>query len=184
MKIANKYITALAMWIVCVAPSRAETCVQADHDFQVEKTEDSYRVSYRGRSVYELDFNALNDLYGGNPPATNCDNDLSSRDIIAIVAGWKRDLLVAFGIVRDMNGEAVKLNKLSWLPHNGTFDPIQLVKKKELLVHYGELLTRICWNVTGEETWKFNSNPHEREAGECNATTAPFGSDQYLIPID
>lgn len=163
--------------------SAQEVCPQADPDFSVVKYLDKFDVFFKNTQVYRIETNELNDLFGGKQPTISCEHDIKSRNVIGIVVGWKFDLLIAFGILRDIDGRAIRLNKLSWSPHSGSFDPIA-VDGDEILAYYGNSWTRICWNLRGSQTWSFGTDskrppPH----GECTTSLGPKGPSQYLISV-
>ena len=133
-----------------IHPAAADlVCTQADSDFVIRKSELKYDIEYKTILVHRIGAAQLRDLFGGKPPITECDVGLSSHNVMGVVAGWKRDLLIAFGIVRDVNGRPIRLNMLSWSPHSGSFSPIALNGPNEFVVRYGSFNTRICWNRGG-----------------------------------
>jgi hypothetical protein len=158
-------------------------CLQADQDFVIRKTESWYALEYKGSEIYRIEPGQLSDLYGGKTPTVKCDVGLSSRNVMGVVVGWNKDLLVAFGVVRDKNGRPVRVNVLSWLPHSGSFDPIILNNQDEFVVRYETFVTRICWNRGARQRWEFSNQQTQDDPGPCSTMDAPFGADQYLIPV-
>ena len=136
-----------------------------------------------GSQIHRIESPQLRDLFGGKTPIIDCDTALSSRDVMGVVVGWKKDLLVAFGVVRDKNGRPVRVNMLSWSPHAGSFDPITLSDSAEFTVRYGTFVTRICWNRGARQRWEFSNQQTADDPGPCTTIEAPFGGDQYLVPV-
>lgn len=158
-------------------------CPQADQNFLIWKTDSWYDLEYKGSQIHRIEPAQLKDLFGGKTPTVDCDVALSSRDVMGVVVGWKKDLLIAFGVVRDQSGRPVRVNKLSWVPHAGSFDPIILKNQSEFIVRYGTFVTRICWNRGGRQRWEFSNQQTSDDPGPCSTMDAPFGADQYLIPV-
>jgi hypothetical protein len=178
------------MWALAFAPqaiaaayAAESACPQADGNFVIRKTEAWYDLEYKGTQIYRIEPSRLRDLYGGKTPSVLCDNALSSREVMGVVVGWKKDLLIAFGVVRDKNGRPVRVNILSWSPHAGSFDPVVLNDKAEFVVRYGTFVTRICWSGGAKQRWEFSSQQTREDPGPCTTLEAPFGADQYLVPV-
>lgn len=166
-----------------VTPVSAQTvCPQIDPDFTVVKWIDKYDILYKNSQVYRVEPAALNDLFGDAVPIITCDVDIGSKDIIGLVVGWKLDLLVAFGILRDLEGHPIRINRLSWTPHSTKFDPIK-IEGQDILAHYGNSWTRICWNRGGSQTWQFSTDTSPPSSASCSSTRGPKGSDQYLVSV-
>ncbi|MBY5415362.1 hypothetical protein [Rhizobium leguminosarum] len=175
----------VAAAILFSTPSYADekACPQADPSFVIRKTESWYDLEYKGSQIHRIESKQLNDLFGGKLPATDCDVALSSRDVMGIVVGWKKDLLIVFGVLRDPQGRPLRVNMLSWSPHAGAFDSIILNDQAELVVRYGTFATRICWNKGWKQRWEFSNQQSQNDPGPCTTMEAPFGADQYLIPV-
>src|SRR3954469_20436617 len=95
-------ISALAvmMWIAAPAYASENACPQADPNFVIRKTDSWYDLEYKGSQLHRIEPAQLKDLFGGKTPLTDCDPGLSSRDVMGVIVGWKKDLLIAFGVVR------------------------------------------------------------------------------------
>jgi hypothetical protein len=169
--------------VMQTAAVNAQTvCIQADPDFTVMKSPDKYDILYKNSQVYRVEPDRLKDLFGHAVPTTTCDADIGSKDVIGLVVGWKLDLLLAFGIMRDINGSPIRLNRLSWTPHSTQFDPIK-IDGQDILAHYGNSWTRICWNRGGSQTWTFSTDIAPPSPDSCSSTRGPKGSDQYLVSV-
>jgi hypothetical protein len=151
----------------------------------VIKTERYYDLNFANSQVDRIEPNALqHDYYGGEKVNTECDKDLSSERVIGIVVGWKKDLLLAYGIIRDVNNRPVELNRLFWHPHSGPFTTIKLDGPNEFDVRNPNYAVRICWAYNGDAKWHFNSNYREDEPRACTSSYAPFSdADQTMLPI-
>jgi hypothetical protein len=176
-------VSTLIFLFVTSAFAEEKACPQADPNFLIRKTEIWYDLEYKGSQIHRIEPAQLKDLFGGKTPTVDCDVALSSRDVMGVVVGWKRDLLIAFGVVRDNNGRPVRVNILSWAPHSGSFDPIILNNQSEFIVRYGTFVTRICWNRAARQRWEFSNQQTQDDPGPCSTMEAPFGADQYLIPV-
>ncbi|MEH7844704.1 hypothetical protein [Rhizobium laguerreae] len=172
---------AILVALPCYAEERV--CPQADPDFVIRKTESWYDLEYKGSQIHRIEPAQLNDLFGGKTPTTDCDVGLSSREIMGIVVGWKKDLLIAFGILRDQQGKPVRIDMLSFSPHAGAFDSITLNGQTEIVMRYGALATRICWNKDWKQRWEFSNQQTSQDPEACGTMQGPFGASQYLIPV-
>ena len=169
--------------LVLSSTALADRCVQADRSFTVIKSAYEYRVEYLDRPVLTIAFDELNDLYGGKRPKTDCQGDYSSSEFFAIPVGWQGDLLLAFGISRDIAARPTRLTKLSWTPHQGPFVFLPTGQPTEVLVSYPPYTTKMCWNPYGDQQWRFSDDP-ANPASQCNRLVAPFGSDQFVVPVN
>lgn len=158
-------------------------CPQFDANFVIRKNNNWYDLEYKGSQIHRIESAQLKDLFGGKPASVDCDVTLSSKNVMGVVVGWKKDLLVAFGVVRDRQERPVRVNMLTWSPHSGSFDPIILNEQGEFIVKYGTFVTRICWNRGASQRWEFNSQHTQEAPGPCTTKEGPFGADQYLIPV-
>src|SRR5690606_15034536 len=152
----------------------------------VEKSPTAFNLLYRGALVYGLQGRSLrNATYGGKEPDLSCELVHSTNDMIAWVLGHQKDLLIAFGIIRE-GGEVTAVQRLIWFPHDGRFNPIRLMPNHEILVRYGrknDLNTRICWNPTSTRTWAFSGNHRVASPGPCEPGAAPYNPTQRRIDI-
>jgi hypothetical protein len=176
---------ALVMMLISAPVCAVEnTCPQADPNFVIRKSESWYDLEYKGSQIHRIDSAQLkHDLFGGKSPFTDCDSALSLRDVMGVVVGWRKDLLIAFGVVRDQQGRPVRVNMLSWSPHAGAFDSIILNERSEFVVRYGIFTTRICWNKRATQRWEFSNQQNQGDPGPCTTMEGPFDPSQYLIPV-
>lgn len=135
------------------------TCNTNIDGFSVDKSEGAFRLNYRGVAVYEVSGNTLkHPVYGGRTVDTSCDLVKSSGEMITWVVGHQRDLLIAFGMVRE-NGRVVGVNRLIWFPHDGSFQSFEVRPNHEVLIKHGrkgDLHSRICWNSSNDARWRFS----------------------------
>ncbi|NKJ92821.1 hypothetical protein GFM14_14640 [Rhizobium leguminosarum bv. viciae] len=176
-------LTAAAVLLALSCNAAETACPQADANFVIRKTESWYALEYMGSQIHRIEPAQLDDLFGRKTPTTDCDEGLSSRDVMGIVVGWKKDLLIAFGILRDQQGRPVRVDMLSFSPHSGPFEEIGLNGQSEIVMRYGGLATRICWNDNWNQRWAFSNQQTNQVPEACGTTQGPFGASQYLIPI-
>lgn len=161
-------------------------CNQAAQGFSIEKTPDAFNVLYRGALVYSLAGHKLREeVFGGKSPYIECEQGLSSNEMFTMVLGWKRDLLMAFGIIRQ-NGRVVGVQKVEWFPHDSAFSPISLQPNNEYFVRFGrlrDLNVRICWNAKGDNRWTFSPQHRVSSPQPCSTENAPYGARQTLISV-
>lgn len=142
------------MYGATLVTARADECALADSNFVLEKDPNRYLLMYRKTIVAQISPGELNDLYGGKRPDTSCHGVISTHDLIAIVVGWQGDLLIAYGITRDANDNAIELNKLGWAPHaNG----LSLSLSSSTRLEERGNGVQICWNEIGDGLWTFGS---------------------------
>lgn len=139
------------------------SCPVNDRKFELIKGSDEYLLLYYNTVVAFIGRAELNDLYGGKPADVSCDDVFSSPDVIGFVAGWDHDLLIAYGITRDISGQAVSLNKLGWAPHGNQLH-IQMLGPKDFFDPTSHV--HICWNQLGNGRWMFGNSSHSPCTGD------------------
>lgn len=145
------------------------SCKVADLKFELVKGSDEYLLLYHNTVVAFIGRAELNDLYGGKEPDVSCDDVFSSPDVIGFVVGWDHDLLIAYGITRDISGEAISLNKLGWAPHGNQLH-MQTLGPRDFFDPTSHV--RICWNQLGNGRWMFGNSMHDPCTGDPPAYSA------------
>jgi len=154
--------------------------------FEIVKSREVYYVSFRGTLVWQISgYDLQHGIFGGKPVPVGCSNIFSTSEMFGITVGWKRDMLLAFGIVRG-NAGISGIQVLHWYPRDGVFNPLQVHTPNQLFVRYGrkrDLHTRICWNSTRKNEWAFSPNQRTGNYDPCTKKGGPYGPNQYFVPL-
>lgn len=151
--------------------------------FSVIKAEHVWQITYQGRKVYDI--SDIRDLFGGKKVPTECDADdtLVLQDAFVFRVGWKRDLVVAFGVIRDANNKAIGLQRLNFFPRDGRIY-LHRLNPNQFGTQFGrkgDLKLRWCWDHHGGDLW-WNSHDHRKgDFLACSTTDASYGSTQERI---
>lgn len=161
--------------------------------FAVLKTSQQWDITYRGRRVTSLSHAELRDIYGGDsiPYSCSTDDDIAEQDYFGFRMGWKRDLFLGYGIVRNAQGQPTHLRRLHYFAHDSQMR-ISERTRNSLLINYGrngDLYARFCFNPTTapDNTWWHNATHRGNgNRGPCVANTWPWSyanSGERLLPL-
>ena len=181
----RRYVLATLILLVAATTgfarrAHAEVCQLKTPGFSVELMPTAYTILFDGKPLHRISGNdLLHEIFGGKRPHTDCAAIHSTPCFFAILVGWKRDLLLAFGPIRGGRGE-ISLNVMRWFPHDATFGAVRAASRDLEIIHghQRDRLMHACWNQRADDRWHFGSG---LRGGPCNADSPFGGASQTVI---
>ena len=135
-------------------------------------TNQNWSVYREGDSYPKYNIKDLNGIFGGKEPNRDCGEIYRKNDVAVVKVGWKQDLLLAFGAIKE-DGKTKAMSVMSFFPHE---QQLHISMTDDGFVgQYGrknDLYIRACFKPGDDVRW-WHNHWHRDGPGPCTDKNWP-----------